>query len=94
VGLVLFGLLLTPLQLVLSLLGNALSRRHERQADRFAAEAMGGGAELASALRKLSMDNLSNLTPHPLSVVLHASHPPTLERIRSLEPERARSSQG
>ncbi|MBU1243939.1 M48 family metallopeptidase [Myxococcota bacterium] len=94
VGLVLFGLLLTPLQLVLSLLGNALSRRHERQADRFAAEAMGGGAELASALRKLSMDNLSNLTPHPLSVVLHASHPPTLERIRSLEPEMARSSQG
>jgi len=84
VGLVLFGLLFTPVQLVLSLLGNALSRRHERQADRFARDAMGGAA-LADALRKLAMDNLSNLTPHPLSVFLHASHPPTLERIRMLE---------
>ncbi len=85
VGLVLFGLLLTPLQVALSLAGNALSRRHERQADAFAQEAVGDGAPLADALRRLAMDNLSNLTPHPLAVLLHASHPPVLERIRSLK---------
>ena len=85
VGLVLFGLLLTPLQLVLRLVGNALSRWHERQADAFAREALGDGAPLADALRRLAMDNLGNLTPHPLAVFLHASHPPVLERVRSLE---------
>ena len=84
VGLVLFGLLLTPLQVALSLAGNALSRHHERQADAFAREAMGGGTALADALRRLAMDNLSNLTPHPLAVLLHASHPPVLERVRAL----------
>lgn len=86
VGLVLFGLLLTPVQLVLRLAGNALSRRHERQADAFAKEAMDGdGTPLADALRRLAMDNLGNLTPHPLTVFLHASHPPVVERVRSLE---------
>lgn len=83
-GLVFFALLYTPLDLVLSVLGNALSRRHEYQADAFAAETTGDGAQLADGLKRLSADSLSNLTPHRLQVVMHHSHPPVLERIRAL----------
>ncbi len=82
-GLVFFALLYTPLSLALSLAGNALSRRHERQADAYAAR-LTDPAALARALASLSAHNLSNLTPHPLHVALHHSHPPALERVRSL----------
>jgi STE24 endopeptidase len=84
-SLVFFSLLYTPVELVLSIAINALSRRHEYQADRFAAETTGSGAPLAGALRRLAVENLSNLTPHPMLVVLEASHPPVVERIRALE---------
>lgn len=83
-GLVFFGLLFTPVELALSLAVNAVSRRNELQADAFAAETTGGGDALISALKKLSADNLSNLTPHPLHVFLHYSHPPALRRIEAL----------
>jgi STE24 endopeptidase len=83
-GLVFFALLYTPLDLVLSVAGHALSRHNERQADAFAAETTGDGARLASGLKRLAADSLSNLTPHPLDVVLHHSHPPVLERVRTL----------
>ncbi|MEW5775019.1 MAG: M48 family metallopeptidase [Thermodesulfobacteriota bacterium] len=83
-GLVFFALLYSPLSLLLSLAGNALSRRHERQADAFAARLTGDPASLARALAALSAHNLSNLTPHPLHVALHHAHPPALERVRSL----------
>lgn len=83
-GLVFFGMLLTPVEFFLSLGLNALSRRHEFEADRFAAETLGSGEALVSALMKLSSDNLSNLTPHPAYVFLHHSHPPVLQRIRAL----------
>lgn len=83
-GLVFFGMLFTPIEVFLGLLMNALSRKHEFEADRFAAETLGGGADLAAALRKLSAGNLSNLTPHPFYVFLHHSHPPVVERIRRL----------
>lgn len=83
-GLVIFGLLLTPVELPLSLALNALSRRHEYDADRFAAAAIGTGRDLASGLRRLSADTLTNLTPHPWYVALHHSHPPVVERVRAL----------
>ena len=82
-GIVLFGFLYAPVQTVLSALLNALSRRNEYAADAFAAAAAGAGP-MISALKKLSVDNLSNLTPHPLKVILDYSHPPVLERIRAL----------
>ena len=84
-GLVFFSLLFRPVDLVLSVLMHVFSRRHEFEADRFAAETTGSGAPLVSALKKLVADNLGNLTPHPMDVFLHYSHPPALQRIGALQ---------
>ncbi len=83
-GLLFFALLYTPLELVLSIVMQAVSRRNEAAADRFAAETH-SPTSLADALKKLSRNNLSNLTPHPFFVFLTYSHPPVLERVRALE---------
>ncbi len=83
-GLFFFALLYTPVSLLLSLGLNALSRKYEYQADAFAAKATRNAGALIAALKRLSADNLSNLTPHPLYVALNASHPPVLQRIRAL----------
>ena len=84
-GLVLFSLALQPFELMLGLMLNLVSRAHERQADRFALETTHDKEALVNALKKLSADNLSNLSPHPLHVALNYSHPPILERIRAIE---------
>ena len=84
-GLVFFSLLLQPVELLLSLLLNMVARGHEREADRFAVETTHDKTALISALKKLSADNLSNLSPHPLYVALSYSHPPIQQRIRSIE---------
>jgi len=84
-GVVLVALLLRPLQLVLTVGSAALSRRHERQADSFAAATTGRSDLLADGLKRLSKDNLSNLTPHPFYVFLNYSHPPVLQRVRALD---------
>jgi len=83
-GLVAFGVLYTPLSLVLGLLMNMLSRRHEYAADRFAAETW-SAVSLQEALKKLSVKNLSNLRPHPAYVFFHYSHPPLLQRLAALD---------
>ena len=83
-GIVAFGVLYSPIGTVLSLFMNILSRKNEFEADEFSAMTTGDGESLVRALKKLSADNLSNLTPHPFDVFLHYSHPPVLERIRSL----------
>ena len=75
--------------MVLAVLLHALSRRNELQADAFAVATTGSGERLAHALKRLSADALSNLTPHPLYVVLHYSHPPMRERVRALRSARA-----
>jgi STE24 endopeptidase len=61
-----------------------LSRRHEWQADRFAVSLCGMPEALASALKKLSKENLSNLHPHPLYATFYYSHPPVVERVARL----------
>jgi STE24 endopeptidase len=84
-GLVLFSLLLQPFDLLLGLVLNRVSRSHELEADRFAVETTNDRNALVNALKKLSADNLSNLSPHPLHVALSYSHPPIQQRIRSIE---------
>lgn len=83
-GLLFFFLLYTPISLALSILSNMTSRRHEFQADQFAAQTTGHGRHMIAALKKLSANNLSNLTPHPLTVWLEYGHPPVLDRVRTL----------
>ncbi|MDA8017384.1 MAG: M48 family metallopeptidase [Thermoanaerobaculia bacterium] len=82
-GLVFFGLLYTPLEMVLSLFILAMQRRFEFQADRFAADTAEAGG-MARALRRLAADNLTNPSPHPLYAALYYSHPPVAQRIRAL----------
>ncbi|WP_367873365.1 M48 family metallopeptidase [Luteolibacter sp. Populi] len=84
VGLVLFALLFAPVSRLLGIAANAWSRKHEFEADAFAAKATGEPESLVTALKKLSAKNLSNLTPHPFRVFLDHSHPPVLVRIKAL----------
>ena len=84
-GLFLFGFLYAPIGMVTGIIDKAISRKHEFEADRYAAESYGHVDALITALKKLSIDNLSNLTPHPLKVMLEYSHPPVLERIKALK---------
>lgn len=60
------------------------SRCHEREADQFASELTGRPQDLADALVKLSVENLSNLFPHPFYAAYYYSHPPAVERVRLL----------
>jgi len=83
-GLLFFGLLYSPVDVLLSIPLNAWSRHHEFQADRFAVETTERGETLIDGLKGLAETNLSNLTPHPLTVALDYSHPPLIERIESI----------
>jgi len=83
-GLLFFGLLYTPLEMVLSVAMHVLSRKNEYEADRFAAETTHHPQEMVEALKKLHTGNLSNLTPHPFYVFLNYSHPPLLQRVRAI----------
>ena len=83
-GLIGFGILYSPLSLVIGLVSNIISRRNEFAADRFVKET-NDPAILASALKKLSVKNLSNMMPHPAYVFFHYSHPPLLQRLEKLD---------
>jgi STE24 endopeptidase len=83
-SLLFFGFLYAPIEMVLAIFGNMLSRRHEYAADAYAATTYRKPEAMIAALKKLSVDNLSNLTPHSLKVFLSYSHPPVLERIKAL----------
>jgi len=83
-ALIFFSFIFSPLSLLLGIAVNVLTRKHEFQADRYAANPPSHGTALISGLKKLSLANLSNLTPHPAMVFFHHSHPPVLERIRAL----------
>ena len=85
VGVFLVAVLWEPLGFFLSPVTMAVSRRFEREADRFAFSIMETTQPLVRALKKMAKDNLSNLRPHPLYVRFNHSHPPLLERIRALE---------
>jgi STE24 endopeptidase len=91
-SLLFFGFLYSPIQMVLSIFGNMLSRRHEYDADEYAVKTYNASTSMITALKKLSVENLSNLTPHPLKVFLSYSHPPVLERIRAIRRMSSESS--
>ena len=78
-----FGILYSPISGITGLLMSLYSRKNEFEADAYAKEKFSGKA-LAQALKKLSVDNLSNLYPHPLYVFFHYSHPPLLTRLKAI----------
>ena len=69
----------------MSFVGNAISRKHEYEADEFAKSSIGSGEHLINGLKKLTVTNLGNLTPHKITVWLNYSHPPVLSRIKALK---------
>jgi STE24 endopeptidase len=78
-----FGILFSPISGITGLLMNMYSRKNEFEADAYARETFNGGA-LINALKRLSVDSLSNLYPHPWYVFFHYSHPPLLKRLEAL----------
>jgi len=84
VGLVAFGMLYAPISEVTSLVMNWLSRKFEYQADDYAKNTYKSDP-LISALKKLSKNSLSNLTPHKAYVFMHYSHPTLLQRFKNLK---------
>jgi len=83
-GLIFFGMLFSPIEMILSIFMQIFSRKNEYEADKYAADTTGETVHMISALKKLSLHNLSNLTPHPFFVFLNYSHPPVLARIEAL----------
>ncbi len=84
-GLFLFTFLYEPINGLFSIGTNYISRRFETSADRFSACTYKRPEAMIRALKRLSVDNLTNLTPHPLKVFLSYSHPPVLTRIDSIK---------
>ena len=83
-GLIVFGILYSPLSLLIGLVTNYISRRNKFEADEFVIKNY-EPHWLSKALKKLSVKNLSNMLPHPAYVFFHYSHPPLLERLAKLE---------
>ena len=83
-ALIVLSLLWGPATFFLQPAVNGWIRRHEYEADRYAAGATGGAAALAGALITLSRDNLSNPHPHPWYSAYHYTHPTLMERLRAL----------
>lgn len=84
IGLIAFGVLYSPFSEIIGMAMNYISRTFEYQADNYAKETY-KGLPLISALKKLSKNSLSNLTPHPVYVFMHYSHPTLLERYQNLK---------
>jgi len=84
IGLICFTMLYSPLSTIFGILMNIVSRKNEFQADAYAATTY-KAEKMIVALKKLSVDNLSNLYPHPAYVFVHHSHPPILKRIDSIK---------
>ncbi len=93
-GMLFFAMLYAPIDFFVSILMQLRSRKNETAADQFAAETTKDPGSMVTALKKLSVHNLSNLTPHPFYVFLNYSHPPVLQRIQTLSnPSMAANSQ-
>ena len=82
-GLVGFSIIFSPISIMSGIIMNYNSRKNEFEADAYAKETF-NGEDLSLALKKLSVDSLSNIYPHPLYVFFHYSHPPLIQRLRAL----------
>ena len=85
IGIIAFSFLYSPVGLITGIFMNILSRKNEFEADAYAKETA-NSEDLILALKKLSVDSLSNLYPHPFYVFFHYSHPPLLKRLDRLNP--------
>ena len=83
-ALIFFGFLYTPISMFLSVIQNVISRKQEYEADRYSVTTYKNPKAMIEALKKLSVDNLSNLTPHKMKVFMEYSHPPVLDRIKAI----------
>ena len=79
-----FAFLYSPINTALSIFGKWYSRKNEYEADRYAVETYRKPGAMISSLKKLTVNNLGNLTPHPLKVFLEYTHPPILDRISAI----------
>ena len=84
-SLVFFSMLYAPISLILGVFFSVISRKNEFSADAYSAQTAELPQSLISGLKKMSKENLSNLTPHWLNVFLNYSHPPVLKRIQALK---------
>jgi len=82
---VFFGIFYSPISSLISLYSLHLSRKYEFEADSYAVRTYGHPKDLVSALKKLSVDSLSNLNPHPLKVFFEYTHPPVIQRVQAME---------
>lgn len=83
-GMIFFAFLYSPISLILSVISSYFSRKHEFEADAYAVTTYKHSEDMINALKKLSVDNLSNLYPHKFKVFLEYSHPPVLDRIKAI----------
>ena len=84
-SLVFFSILYTPISMIMGFIFSFISRKNEFAADNYSAKTAKMPEKLITGLKKMSKENLSNLTPHWLNVMLNYSHPPVLERIKALK---------
>lgn len=84
VGLYVFGVVASPLELLLAPIANGVFRRREYEADAFSLELYDHPTALEEGLIRLTEKNLSNLFPHPLAVIFYHSHPPLLQRVEAI----------
>ena len=86
ISMIAFFMLFTPVSTLLGLINNSFSRYNEYQADQYAIDTYHGGRDyMHSALKKLSVESLKNLNPHPWYVAVHYTHPPILDRLANLK---------
>ena len=83
-SIVFFAFLYSTISMLLSIYFNSLSRKHEYQADRYAIETTKNKENMIIALKNLSVENMSNLSPHPFNVFMYYTHPPVLERFKAI----------
>jgi STE24 endopeptidase len=83
-GLLLFGFVYIPVDRLIAIITNMISRAHEYAADAYAVNTFKKPETMISALKKLAVKNLSDLSPHPFKVVLDYTHPPVIYRINAI----------